>query len=65
MLRIRVSMKFTNEPLASVRDMIRHFHTIWGTDRGASGCLRRLFPSGGPQKQGNRLAGLLRTKGEH
>jgi len=27
--------------------------------------LRDLFPIGGPQKQGNRLAGLLRTKGEH
>ena len=24
-----------------------------------------LFPVGGPQKQGNRLAGLLKTKGEH
>lgn len=23
------------------------------------------LPRGGPQKQGNRLAGLLRTKGEH
>lgn len=50
---------------ASVRDMIRHFRKIWGADRGSSGYLHRLFPRGGPQKQGNRLAGLLRTKGEH
>ncbi len=27
--------------------------------------LHQIFPNGGPQKQGNRLAGLLRTKGEH
>ena len=47
---------------ATVRDMIRHF---WGEDRGSNRHLHRLFPRGGPQKQGNRLAGLLRTKGEH
>lgn len=50
---------------ASVRDMIRHFRRIWGADRGSNRYLHRLFPRGGPQKQGNRLAGLLRTKGEH
>jgi len=50
---------------ASVRDMIRHFRENWGRDRGSSRYLHRLFPRGGPQKQGNRLAGLLRTKGEH
>jgi tRNA 2-thiouridine synthesizing protein E len=50
---------------ASVRDMIRHFRAIWGAERGSSRHLHRLFPRGGPQKQGNRLAGLLRTKGEH
>jgi tRNA 2-thiouridine synthesizing protein E len=50
---------------ASVRDMIRHFRKIWGDERGNSRYLHRLFPGGGPQKQGNRLAGLLRTKGEH
>jgi tRNA 2-thiouridine synthesizing protein E len=50
---------------ASVRDMIRHFRGPWGGDRGSSRHLHRLFPRGGPQKQGNRLAGLLRTKGEH
>lgn len=50
---------------ASVRDMIRHFRKVWGVDRGSNGYLHRLFPLGGPQKQGNRLAGLLRTKGEH
>jgi tRNA 2-thiouridine synthesizing protein E len=50
---------------AAVRDMIRHFRQVWGAERGTSRYLHRLFPRGGPQKQGNRLAGLLRTKGEH
>ena len=50
---------------ASVRDMVRHFGRVWGKDQGGSASLHRLFPRGGPQKQGNRLAGLLRTKGEH
>jgi tRNA 2-thiouridine synthesizing protein E len=45
--------------------MIRHFRKLWGEERGSSRYLHRLFPRGGPQKQGNRLAGLLRTKGEH
>lgn len=50
---------------ASVRDMIKHFRQVWGAQRGSSSYLHKLFPRGGPQKQGNRLAGLLRTKGEH
>ena len=50
---------------ATVRDMIRHFRRVWGSERGSNRYLHRLFPRGGPQKQGNRLAGLLRTKGEH
>ena len=50
---------------ATVRDMIRHFRQVWGAEKGSSGYLHKLFPRGGPQKQGNRLAGLLRTKGEH
>lgn len=50
---------------ASVRDMVKHFRTIWGGGKGSSRYLHSLFPRGGPQKQGNRLAGLLRTKGEH
>lgn len=50
---------------ASVRDMIKHFRGLWGCDRGCNHYLHQLFPRGGPQKQGNRLAGLLRTKGEH
>jgi tRNA 2-thiouridine synthesizing protein E len=50
---------------ASVRDMIKHFRTQWGSARGSNHYLHQLFPRGGPQKQGNRLAGLLRTKGEH
>jgi tRNA 2-thiouridine synthesizing protein E len=50
---------------ATVRDMIAHFRTVWGRERGSNRALHQLFPRGGPQKQGNRLAGLLRIKGEH
>ncbi len=50
---------------ASVRDIIKHFRALWGCDKGCNHYLHKLFPRGGPQKQGNRLAGLLRTKGEH
>lgn len=48
-----------------VRVMIRHFTERWGPERGSNHRLHEMFPRGGPQKQGNRLAGLLRTKGEH
>lgn len=48
-----------------VRVMVRHFTQAWGPQRGSNHHLHDLFPRGGPQKQGNRLAGLLRTKGEH
>ena len=50
---------------AQVRSMIRHFSEAWGPILGNNHRLHALFPKGGPQKQGNRLAGLLRTKGEH
>lgn len=50
---------------AQVRAMIKHFTQEWGEGRGSNHYLHDLFPVGGPQKQGNRLAGLLRTKGEH
>jgi tRNA 2-thiouridine synthesizing protein E len=50
---------------AQVRVMIKHFTAAWGPERGSNHALHELFPIGGPQKQGNRLAGLLRTKGEH
>lgn len=50
---------------AAVRDIIRHFAQVWGRDKGSNRYLHDLFPRGGPQKQGNRLAGLMRTKGEH
>jgi len=50
---------------ASVRDMIKHFRKLWDDIKGSNKYLHQLFPRGGPQKQGNRLAGLLRTKGEH
>lgn len=50
---------------AQVRAMIKHFTQVWGPERGSNHYLHDLFPRGGPQKQGNRLAGLLRTKGEH
>jgi len=48
-----------------VRVMIKHFARAWGPERGNNHYLHALFPNGGPQKQGNRLAGLLKTKGEH
>ncbi len=48
-----------------VRDMIKHFSETWGPARGNNHYLHDLFPGGGPQKQGNRLAGVRRTKGEH
>jgi len=50
---------------AQVRVMVRHFTEAWDAERGSNHHLHDLFPVGGPQKQGNRLAGLLRTKGEH
>lgn len=50
---------------AQVRVMIWHFSKAWGPERGNNHHLHTLFPVGGPQKQGNRLAGLLKTKGEH
>lgn len=50
---------------AQVRAMIKHFRGLWGEERGNNRHLHDIFPRGGPQKQGNRLAGLLRTKGEH
>jgi len=48
-----------------VRKMVKYFKTAWDLERGSSRYLHRIFPRGGPQKQGNRLAGLMRTKGEH
>ena len=50
---------------ATVRDMIKHFRIVWGKERGSNRYLHDIFPRGGPQKQGNRLAGIRRTKGEH
>lgn len=54
-----------NQVQAQVRDMIKHFREVWGAERGNNHHLHDLFPKGGPQKQGNRLAGIRRTKGEH
>ena len=50
---------------AQVRDMIKHFKKVWGPERGNNRYLHDIFPMGGPQKQGNRLAGIRKTKGEH
>lgn len=50
---------------AQVRDMVRHFREVWGPQKGNSRYLHDIFPMGGPQKQGNRLAGIRKTKGEH
>lgn len=50
---------------APVRDMVKHFREAWGPDKGNSRYLHDIFPLGGPQKQGNRMAGIRKTKGEH
>ncbi|GAB4348472.1 MAG: TusE/DsrC/DsvC family sulfur relay protein [Gammaproteobacteria bacterium] len=50
---------------AQVRAMIKHFAKKWGPELGNNRYLHDMFPNGGPQKQGNRLAGLRKTKGEH
>ena len=50
---------------AQVRAMIKYFSERWGPELGNNHHLHTLFPVGGPQKQGNRLAGLWKTKGEH
>ena len=50
---------------AQVRDMIKHFKKQWGPEHGNNRYLHDIFPKGGPQKQGNRLAGIHRTRGEH
>jgi TusE/DsrC/DsvC family sulfur relay protein len=48
-----------------VREMIKHFKKEWGSEHGNNRYLHDIFPKGGPQKQGNRLAGIHRTRGEH
>jgi len=48
-----------------VRKIVKHFKKYWDVEKATSSYLHEIFPRGGPQKQGNRLAGLLRTKGEH
>ena len=50
---------------AQVRAMIKHFQDTWGPEYGNNRYLHDMFPRGGPQKQGNRLAGIRKTKGEH
>lgn len=50
---------------AQVRDMLKHFREAWGPERGNNHYLHAIFPMGGPQKQGNRIAGIRKTKGEH
>lgn len=50
---------------AQVRTMIKHFAKLWGPEKGNNHYLHEIFPKGGPQKQGNRLAGVRRTRGEH
>jgi tRNA 2-thiouridine synthesizing protein E len=54
-----------HEVQANVLEIIKYFRKTWGPERGSNRYLHSIFPRGGPQKQGNRLAGLLRTKGEH
>ena len=54
-----------NDVQAPVRDMIKHFKQTWGKEKGNTRYLHAIFPLGGPQKQGNRLAGVRKPKGEH
>ncbi|HED15852.1 MAG TPA: TusE/DsrC/DsvC family sulfur relay protein [Gammaproteobacteria bacterium] len=54
-----------NSVQPNVRTMIKYFRDKWGPDKGSNRYLHDIFPRGGPQKQGNRLAGILRTQGEH
>jgi len=54
-----------NNVQAPVRDMIKHFKKKWGKEKGNTRYLHQIFPLGGPQKQGNRLAGVRKPKGEH
>jgi tRNA 2-thiouridine synthesizing protein E len=55
----------THRVQPQVRVMITHFTQQWGAEKGSNHYLHEIFPRGGPQKQGNRLAGIRRTKGEH
>ncbi len=54
-----------NNVQAPVRDMIKYFKKTWGKEKGNTRYLHKIFPLGGPQKQGNRLAGVRKPKGEH
>ncbi len=54
-----------NNVQAPVRDMIKHFKKTWGKEKANTRYLHKIFPLGGPQKQGNRLAGVRKPKGEH
>lgn len=54
-----------NNVQPNVREMIKYFRKAWGPEKGSNRYLHDIFPRGGPQKQGNRLAGIRRTKGEH
>jgi len=54
-----------NNVQAPVRDMIKHFKKKWGKEKANTRYLHKIFPLGGPQKQGNRLAGVRKPKGEH
>ena len=54
-----------NNVQAPVRDMIKHFKKTWDKEKANTRYLHQIFPLGGPQKQGNRLAGVRKPKGEH
>jgi tRNA 2-thiouridine synthesizing protein E len=55
----------TRGRVASLRAIVRHFRPIWGEERGSTAAIFRLFEAGGgPEKLGNRLAGVPRAKGD-
>lgn len=50
---------------APIPQMIKHFREVWGPERGSAAHLFRLFEGGGgADRQGYRLAGIGRRKGE-
>ncbi|MEW5728661.1 MAG: TusE/DsrC/DsvC family sulfur relay protein [Pseudomonadota bacterium] len=50
---------------APIPQMIKHFRQVWGPDKGNAATLFKLFEGGGgADRQGYRLAGIGRRKGE-
>ncbi|CAA7625577.1 TusE/DsrC/DsvC family sulfur relay protein [Magnetospirillum sp. UT-4] len=49
----------------TIPQMVKHFRVAWGPEKGTARYLYHLFETGnGPDRQGFRLAGVGRRKGE-